>query len=146
MGMFDNYNNIDPEAIPDNRRRCFPRKGNSIVAGGTSSLAFELPSYYSEGVQKITIIFSQEQRIIMEKDPASVVIDGCKMYVECSLGSTETREFGNTLLDTSVQLKLEYFDRTLYTEIEKVNVMQTLDNDGPGPDVSVLTGFGYTED
>ena len=146
MGMFDNYNNIDPEAIPDNRRKRFPKKGNCIVAGGTSTLVFELPSYYAEDVQRITVIFDQEQRIIMEKSPSSVTVDGCRMFVECKLDSTETKEFGNTLLDTMVQLKLEYLDKTLFTEMEKVNVMQTLEGDRPGPHEPVLVGFGYTED
>ena len=68
------------------------------------------------------------------------------MFVECKLDSTESKAFGGTYLDTLVQLKLEYDTKTLYTELEKLEVIPTLDEDGEAPIVPTLVGFGYTED
>jgi len=129
MGMFDDYKNLDPDYIPNNKHRCIPCKQNNIVAGGSSFLLFELPKFYNEGLQKVTIIFNQEQRLTMLKEPTSVVVDEHFLFIECNLNSTESLQFGDTNLDTLVQLKLEYSDRILYTEIEKINIIPTLEID-----------------
>lgn len=146
MDMFDNYKNLDPDYIPNNEHKFIPCKHNNIVAGGTSKLVFELPAHYNEGLQRISVIFNQEERLIMIKNPSSILVDEHHLFVECKLNTTESLEFGKTNLDTLVQLKLEYDDRTLYTEIEKIKVIEVLENDGPAPDVPVIVGFGYTED
>lgn len=146
MDMFNNYKNLDPDYIPNNEQKFIPCKHNNIVAGGTSTLVFELPAYYNEGLQKISVIFNQEERLIMVKNPSSIVVDEQHLFVECKLNTTESYEFGKTNLDTLVQLKLEYSDRTIYTEIEKLTVIEVLDNEGPAPDIPVMLGFGYTED
>ena len=109
-------------------------------------MVFELPPYYAEGLNKVTVVFNQEERLIMLKAPKSIEVDEHHMYVECVLSSTETLEFGHTYIDTLVQLKLEYWDKTLYTDVERLKVVPTLDTDGPSPDVPVMIGIGYTED
>jgi len=146
MGMFDNYKNLDPNYIPDNRHKWFPCKCNRIVSGSTNTLVFELGKEFSEELIKLTIIFNQEERLIVVKNPSSILIDEHNMFVECKLDSTESQAFGHTFLDTLVQLKLEYPDKTLYTEIEKIKVMPTLDSEGETPIIPTLVGFGYTED
>lgn len=144
MGMFDRYQNPDPNYIPDNRHRCFPCKTNNIVAGGSSVLIFELPAHYNDDLIRLTIVFNQEEKLIMVKNPSSVVVEGHHMFVECRLNPVETQEFGHTTLDTLVQLKLEYpNNRVLYTDIEKIKVLDTLDDASITP---VLSGIGWTED
>lgn len=132
MGMFDNYKNIDPGYIPDNRHRCIPCRCNRIVSGGTNTLVFELDKSYNEGLVRLSIVFRQEDRLYMEREPATMTVDGDRMFVECHLDSTESRAFGGTPLDTLVQLRLEYRDSTLFTEIEHLAVMPTLEKGGTG--------------
>ena len=146
MDMFDNYQNLNPDIHPDNRHKEIPCKCNHIVAGGTSTLVFELPLEYNEGLLKTSIIFNQESRLVVVKAPSDITVDETGMYVTCVLNSIESLEFGRTNLDTLVQLKLEYTDKTLFTELMKVKVIETLDDATITPDTPVVTGFGWTED
>lgn len=146
MGMFDNYNNIDPDYIPNNRFKRIPCKRNHIVSGGTNTLVFEVPPHYNEGLLKVSIIFNQKDRLIVVKNPSSITLGEHGLFIECKIDSTESRLFGNTYLDTLVQLKLEYNNKTLYTDLDKIEVIQTLDDDGESPFVPKVSGFGWTED
>lgn len=128
MGMFDSYQNLNPDYIPNNEHKCIPCKCNHIVAGGTSTLVFELPIQYKEDLQKVSIVFNQEARLIVVKSPTEMNFGEHDIFVTCKLDSLESREFGHTYLDTQVQLKLEYPTKTLFTEITKIKVIDVLDD------------------
>ncbi len=126
MDMFDNYENLDPNYIPNNEHKFIPCRHNNIVSGGSNQLVFELPLFYKEGLLSTAIIFNQEERLIFIKAPSEIVEGKCFLLIKCDLSPEESIEFGRTNLDTLVQLKLEYADKTLYTEVEKINVLDTL--------------------
>lgn len=128
MGMFDTYNNLDPNYIPDNMHKHFPCKCNKIVSGGSNLFVFELDSGYGEDLINAFIIFKQEAKILLIKEPSTKILDEHSLYLECNLTPEESQEFGGTYLDTLTQIKLEYSNKILYSDEMKIKVIGTLDN------------------
>lgn len=130
MGMLDNYKDVESLPLPDNERkwlRCKPL--DTIIVGGTCTHIFEVPIKFNEDLLKVTICYKQEARLILVKDPTELTTSDESLFIKCDMTTDETVLFGNTLLDTEVQLKFEYADKVLFSNIYKVKVINTLEED-----------------
>lgn len=131
MGMFDRYINLEGTSAHSNLFRFPPCEDlDTIVVGGTSTIAFEMPfKYTKEDVQSITVIFKQEERLLLSITDLEITPHehhDC-FTLECTLKPEQTRLFGNTLLDTFVQVRVEYKDTVFFTEKYKLKVINTLE-------------------
>lgn len=135
MGMYDNYNNIDINYIPDNRFGfiCL-NKGykDTIIPGATCSNVFKIPADYENDVKEITIFYKQGLNIIFTLSKDDVKF---KKYVNnfsfltVKLTPEYTSLFNWYNNDACTQIKITLNDGSIiYSIVYKLKIIKALDN------------------
>lgn len=139
--MFNNY--PQPEGyVPNNRKKPICNHGLNIMVGETSSHTFEIPGInvkFDCNLVKVMYKVGLEVVITKDIDPISEDVDSYNVtnhygndFIVSSItdhiSPEETLKFKDTLLDTTVQLKLFKNDGDIvYSEIYDVTIVDSLD-------------------
>lgn len=128
MGMFDNYERLEDEYQPCNMFEYLPWHSHStMVAGGTYDEVFEVPFPYDDMMESIVVIFRRGETLVLEKNPAEIVANGCSTLIKCHLEPEETALFGGSVLDTLVQSKVVYDGDSYFSGVGRIRVRDTID-------------------
>ena len=149
--MFDHYPQPD-DYIPHNKPSICREREVKIMAGETTVHSFEVPFRIDDTVIDFKAIYKLGLNVILTKpkgECTDIVYDECRCLsiITWTLSADETNLFRDTLMDAKVQLEFNMSDgSTLYTDIIKIKLQDSLgDMYTPVPPV-VTTGFGWTED
>lgn len=138
MSIFDNYDNLPEDYVPNNRHKhlCLPKQ-EVITIGATCDHIFDIDLDLTD--IPVLAIYKQGVEMKLTKEPSNITIDsekGCSTLT-FTLTPEETEEFNNYILDTNVQLKFfipvsdtsggfkEYSFE--YSPVYKLKVLPTLD-------------------
>ena len=140
--MFDLYPQPS-DYVPNNRPRHCKPWGLNIMTGETSSHTFEIPFDVETECTDVKVIYKVGLEVVLVKDfedlhitleDKEIEIAGeiehiIRSFITDEVSPEETLLFGNTLLDSSVQLKFSMkTGETTYREIYRVVVVDSLDN------------------
>lgn len=153
--LFDNYPQPS-DYIPNNRRKCFPKKEITIMAGETTIHSFEIPLNAFTDLVDFDIIYRLGIHVVVVKNKKSCTVvydeDTKKSNISCTLSKDDTKLFKETLEQAQVQLRFVMRDlSTSYSNIYPITLIDSLDN-GPftdeqePPTPHIMSGIGYTED
>ena len=147
--MFKNYPQPS-DYIPDNRPKCFKPFKLDIMVGETSVQSFDIPFNVEDDCTNWEIIYKLGLELVLTKKKEDIDIiteDDGTSILTCVLTPAETKLFNSTILDTLVQIKfIMKTGETIYSDIYKVIIRNSLDKSSESPDTPVVTGFGWTED
>lgn len=152
MEMFDNFNNIPEGYIPDNRPKHCPCRKLDVITGETAVHTFEIPFDVTKECidYSVTYKYWGDKKLVYGKDELEVeVLEDETSTITCRLNPVVTLLFGNTPLDTLVQLRFVMADRTVsFSQIYKIKVFNSIHGEiqpiPPAP--GIIKGIGYTED
>ena len=108
MEMFDKFDNLPNDYIPDNRPRFIKRIPFTIMSGGTATHSFIVPFNLPEECDNFEVNYELGLKPIISKDSSELTtsVDNKGIYtIHCKLSPEETSLFRETYLHTEVQVK-----------------------------------------
>lgn len=140
MSMFDNYNNIPEDYIPDNRIRFLTVDNeykDTIIIGGTCEHVFIIDMDFNTDISDAYVTYKQgtEYKLIKNKSEMAleVVTESGELpytIVSVTLTPEETSLFNSYNRDLDVQMKLILTNGDIiYTRIYKILPLPSLKTD-----------------
>lgn len=129
MSMFDNYNNLPENYIPDNRVKFIEEPTDNFIIGGTCSYTFSF-GIDAKDISKVEVIFKGGINVFTIKTDNDVNIESLDdmTYISTTLEASET-SLANEIREMFVQVKFYLTSGSvLYSNQVELNVISTLDN------------------
>lgn len=133
MGMFDNYNNMSENYIPNNLFTYINEDNeykDTIIPGSTCTHVFKIAVDYASEVKHINAIYTQGISIILikdERDFSEEAYDSSYSFLSVTLTPEDTEQFNAYNKDTKVQIKITLNDDSVvYSKVYRIKVLPNL--------------------
>ena len=133
IDMFENYDNMNPDYIPDNRPKCHCHCGLKLMTGETTTHSFEIPFDVEKDVKDYQIIYRYNLNEILIKNKNEIEVisyddETHKSIISCTISADESKLFNSLTLDCFAQVKFINLDDTIsYSVIYKVKISDAID-------------------
>lgn len=132
MSIFDSYNNLPEDYIPDNRNKRHKCPCLDIMTGETVKHIFDIPFDIKSECSNVEIIYKLGVEVVIDKVlNADAIVDDNEGHsvITVVLSPEESLKFKDTPLSAHVQLKFMMNDDSItYSEIYPIKVRDALDS------------------